>query len=122
MWDRAADILEAGEVPEIWKIPALLRLDSLHGTIIANQENTFAIGLLLQSQPATVVAQPCESLNEVVFVQAFECRQPRNFGVVQAHLHRHDGSRPCNVDIRGRSALAEGNERVRVPAFAAAVA
>ena len=86
--DRPADFLEAGEVPEVGKIAALLRLDRLDSAIDSFQKNASAIRFFLQGQPAPVPAQPGELLDELVFAAPFERSQPGDFGVRQPHLSR----------------------------------
>src|SRR5580765_5654205 len=44
--DCAANLFKTGEVPAIWKIPALLRLDWLDGTVVSIQKYTFSVRLL----------------------------------------------------------------------------
>ena len=83
-----ADFLEAGEVPQVGKIPALLRLHRLNGAVIAVEENTFTVWLLLQDQTAAIRAKSHELLDEVVFAQALEGRDPGKLGAGHAHLAR----------------------------------
>ena len=83
-----ADLFKARKVPEVRKIPALLRLHGLNAAIIAQQKDTLAVGLFLQNQSATIRAQPHELLDEIVLAQRFELRQPGEFGVGHAHLAR----------------------------------
>jgi hypothetical protein len=64
-WHRAANFLEAREVPEIWKIAALLRLHRLHRAIVAFQENAAAVGPLLQREAAAILGEPREPLDEI---------------------------------------------------------
>lgn len=58
---------KAGEIPEIWEIAALLRLDRLHRAVVAGKEDAFAVGLFRQSQAAAVRTQAGETLNELRF-------------------------------------------------------
>jgi hypothetical protein len=81
-----AGLLKAGKIPEIWKVAALLRLDGLHGAVVAVQKNAPAVRFFLQSQPAAIPAQPRELLDEIRFAQAFERGKPGNFRVRQSHL------------------------------------
>ena len=83
-----AGLLKAGKIPQIRKIAALLRLDGLHGAVIAVQKNATAVLLFLQGQSATIPAQPSELLDEVSLVHALECGEPRGFLIRQAHLTR----------------------------------
>jgi len=80
--------LEAGKIPEVWEIAALLRLDGLHGTIITVQKNAAAIRFFLQGQPATIPGQPRVLLDEIGLVHAFERREPRDLLSRQTHLPR----------------------------------
>src|SRR5882724_166202 len=84
----AAGFLEAGKIPEIRKIPALLRLDRLHGAIFAVEENALAIWFFLQGKSATVPAQPRELLNKFIFTDVFEFGETGDFFVRQTHLSR----------------------------------
>ena len=93
-----AALLKAGKIPEIRKIAALLRLDGLHGTVIAVQKNAAAVGLFLQGQSATIPAQPRELLDEIGFAQAPERGESGDFRLRQTHL-----SRPAAA---GRATLA----------------
>jgi hypothetical protein len=83
-----ADLFEAGKVPKVRKIPALLRLDGLNRTIVAVEKNTRSVRLFLQNQSVTVVAQPGELLDEVVFAHALERREAGDLGVVHVYLAR----------------------------------
>ena len=67
--DGVAGFLEAGKIPEVRKIPALLRLDGLHGAVVAFQKNAAAIRFFLQGQSAAIPGQPREPLDEVGFTQ-----------------------------------------------------
>ncbi len=93
-----ANLLEAGEIPEIRKVAALLRLHGLHGATFSFQKDTLAVGLFLQRQPAAIPAQPSELLDEIGFAQALEISEPGDFRIRQAHLPR-----PATA---GRAALA----------------
>lgn len=83
-----ADFLEAGEVPKIWKLAALLRLDGLDGAAFAFQKNTRAVWLLHEREALPINAQPGELLDEIGFAQAFERREPRDLCFGQTHLPR----------------------------------
>ena len=67
---RTARLLEAGEVPQVRKVPALLRLHWLHGAVLTVEEDAFAIRLVHQRQAAPVGAQPRELLDELVLAHA----------------------------------------------------
>lgn len=81
-----ADLIESGKVPTVRKIPASLRFDGLNRAIVAVEENTRAVRLFLQHEPATVVAQPGELLDEVVFAHVLERREPGDLGISHTHL------------------------------------
>ena len=87
-WEGVTGLLEAGEVPQVWKIAALLRLDGLHGAVFAVEKNTLAIRFLLQGQPATVLPETGETLDEFIFADALERGEPRDFLIRQTHLPR----------------------------------
>ena len=86
--DGAARFLEAGEIPEVRKIAALLRLDGLHGAIIAFQKNAAAIRLFLQGQSAAIPSQPRELLDEIGLAHTLERSEPGDLHVRQTHLSR----------------------------------
>ena len=86
--ERPAGLLEAGKIPEVRKITALLRLHRLHRAIFAFQKNARAVRLFLQGQPAAIPAQPGEPLDEIRFAQAVERGEARDFRVRQTHLAR----------------------------------
>ena len=83
-----AGLLEAGEIPEVREIAALLRLHGLNGAIVAFQKNAAAIRLFQQRQPTTIPAQPRELLDELGFAQALERGEPGDFRIRQTHLPR----------------------------------
>jgi hypothetical protein len=87
-WDGVAGLLEAGKIPEVRKIAALLRLHGLHGAIFAFQKNAAAIRFFLQRQSAAIPAQPRELLDEIRFAQALERSEPGDFLIRQTHLPR----------------------------------
>ena len=105
-----AGLLKAGKIPEIWKVAALLRLDGLHGAVVAVQKNAPAVRFFLQSQPAAIPAQPRELLDEIRFAQAFERGEPGDFRIRQTHLPRPTAA--------GRAALTlieNRHGRIRFP-------
>jgi hypothetical protein len=55
--NRMTGFLEAGKIPEVRKIPALLRFHGLHGAVVALQENALAIRLFLQGESLPVLAE-----------------------------------------------------------------
>ena len=83
-----AGLLKAGKIPQIRKIAALLRLDGLHGAVIAVQKNATAVLLFLQGQSATIPAQSRELLDEVSLAHTLKRGEPRDFLIRQAHLTR----------------------------------
>ena len=96
--ERFARLLKAGKIPKVRKIAALLRLDGLHGAIVAFQKNAAAVRFFQQGQSAAIPTQPRELLDEIGFAHAFERREPRDFFIRQTHL-----SWPATT---GRAALA----------------
>ncbi len=86
--DGAAGFFKTGEIPEVRKIAALLRLDGLHGAIVAVQKNAAAVRLFLQRETAAIPTQPRKLLDELGFVQTLERGEPRDFRLRQTHLAR----------------------------------
>jgi hypothetical protein len=111
--DGAAFLLRAGMTPEVWKIPALLRFHELHRATIAVQKNTFPVRLVHEYQPAAVVPEPGELLDEIEFTQAFERCEPGDFRIGQPHLARPATARRATLAImedgHERRILSEGN-------------
>ena len=83
-----ADFFEAGKIPEIRKFAAFLRFYRLDGAVVAFEKNAGAIGFFLEREPATIRAQLCELLDEIVLAHALERRESRDLGVIQEHLPR----------------------------------
>jgi hypothetical protein len=65
VWDGAAGFLEAREVPQVRKIPALLRLHRLDGTIVDVEEDTLATGFLFEGQATSILGEAGEALDEL---------------------------------------------------------
>jgi hypothetical protein len=86
--DGLTGFLEAGKVPQVREITALLRLHRLHGAILAFQKNALATRFFLKHKSAPVVAQSCEMLDEFVFTDALKRGEPGDFFIRQAHLTR----------------------------------
>lgn len=86
--EGATGLLEAGKIPEIREVAALLGLHRLHHAIASAQEDAFSIRFLLQDQPAAVMAEASVLLNEIMLALAFERREPGDFRVRQTHLAR----------------------------------
>lgn len=82
------DFFETGEIPEIRKITALLRLDRLHRAVVALEKNTFAVRLVLQCQSLSIMAQVQERLDKIELAHSLEFRQTTDLCVGQAHLSR----------------------------------
>jgi len=53
---------------------------------MAFEKHTGTIRIFLQYKPATIVAEPGELLDEILFAQALEGRNLRDFGFGQSHL------------------------------------
>ena len=83
-----ADLFEAREIPQVREVAALLWFYRLHGATLAIEEDTFTVGLILQSEPAPVAAQPRELLDELAFTQAPKGGEARNFHLRKRHLPR----------------------------------
>jgi hypothetical protein len=86
--DGVANFLEVGNIPEVRKIAALLRLDVLNGAIVAFQKNAAAVRFFLQRQSAAIPSHPGELLDEIGFADALDCGEPGNFFIRQTHLSR----------------------------------
>lgn len=86
--DGAAQLLEAGEVPEIGKLATLLRFHRLHCAIVALEKDAGAVGSFLERQPAAICPKRSELLNEVVLAHPLEGCESRDLVVVQEHLTR----------------------------------
>lgn len=82
------NFFEAGKIPEIRKITALLRLHGLDRAIVAMEKNTFAIRLLLQGKTTPIFGEPGEFLNEIELGQTFVSGQSRDLHIGQTHLSR----------------------------------
>src|SRR5690606_38256384 len=67
--DGSAMLLEAGEVPQVGEVAALLRLDRLDAAILAVEEDAFAIGFVEQREAAAVGGQAGELLDEICLRQ-----------------------------------------------------
>lgn len=68
--EGVADFFEAGKIPQVGEIFALLRFHWLHGASFAFQKNAGAIRLFHQRQALVVVPQPRVFLDELVFGHA----------------------------------------------------
>ncbi len=83
-----ADFLEAGKIPEVWKIAALLWFDRLDGAVVALQKNAATIRFFLQGQSAAIPAQPRELLDEIRFSDALKDGEPGDLFILQFNLPR----------------------------------
>jgi hypothetical protein len=81
-----AAFFEIRKAPEVRKITALLGLDRLDGTVIALEENALAVRFIHQGQPASIVGQSCESLDELLLGLPFESGQSCDLTFCQAYL------------------------------------
>jgi hypothetical protein len=54
-----ADLFEPGEVPEVWKVPALLGFHRLDATIGPIQKDAGAVGLVGQGKSGALGVDPC---------------------------------------------------------------
>src|SRR5258706_3706244 len=86
--NRTAGFLEAREVPQVRKIPALLRLHGLNGTVVATEEHTFAVGLLIERQAAPIFCGPGKAPDELDFAETGERGEARDLPLVQPHFSR----------------------------------
>jgi len=84
--DGLADILKAGEIPQIREVPALLRFHGLHGAAGAFKEDAFAARSDFKRQSATIGTQTGMVLDEFGGGLAEVSRQSGNFGFRDAHL------------------------------------
>jgi hypothetical protein len=69
----------------------------LHYAIVAVKEPTLTIRLFLQRQPLPVSAQSRVTLDELVFGQSEESRQPRNLRFTETHLPRPSATRRATL-------------------------
>ena len=83
-----AGLFEAGESPEIRKVPALLGFYGLHRAIATLQELALAVGLLDQRKPAAIARQPGKALDELAFGQGHEVGQSPNLLVAHTDVAR----------------------------------
>jgi len=83
-----ADFLEAGKIPKIREVAALLGLHRLDGAIIADQELTFAIRLFKQRQTFAIRTHPRMAFDELRFAHVEVRRNLRNLGIGQPYLSR----------------------------------
>ena len=88
MRNCVTDFFKSGEVPEVGKIAALLRLDRLHGAIVALEKYTGAIRLVLQHEPLSIGSQLEKSLDEFELGDALERHEPGDLFLSQPHLSR----------------------------------
>jgi hypothetical protein len=82
----ATGFLEAGEVPQVRKVPALLRFHRLNRAITAVKEHALSVVFFCQRKPASIFREAGEALDEFDFTHALEGGQPRHFTVRQAYL------------------------------------
>jgi hypothetical protein len=68
--EGAAGFFEAGEIPEVGEITALLRFDGLDGTVLAFEKDAGAAGLFHEREAVAIFAQAGVTLDEIVFGQA----------------------------------------------------
>lgn len=101
--DGVAEGFEAGEIPEVRKFPALLRLDRLHRAIVAIEEDAFAVWLVEQGQAVAIPGETGEALDELKLAQPAKGCEPGDLSIGQAHL-----SRPATA---GRATLALEKDR-----------
>lgn len=83
-----ADFFESREIPQVWKVAALLRLHGLNRAVFAIEKDTFAVGLILQRQSLTIMAQLQKLLNKIELAHLLERGEPGNFLLGQTHLTR----------------------------------
>ena len=81
-------LLEAGEIPQVRKVAALLGLHRLHGAFAAVQKHALAILLFRERKPASITREPGVTLDEFHFAESLVRRETRGFAVGQAHVAR----------------------------------
>jgi len=112
--DGVADFLEAGEVPEIRKVTALLWLHRLDRAVVADEEFAFAVRLFQQRKSLPIRAQPRVPGNEVSFAEAEMRGDAGNLCLRQAHLPRPPATRRATLTfIEDRHALISTATRLR---------
>jgi len=119
-WDGVADFSETGKVPEIWKVPALLRLDRLNRAIVSLEENASAVRLFSQNQTTAIRTQAHEALNELVLGKALVHGQTRQLGFGHPHLSgptAASGATPAFVKDRhlGSVIRSTSGDKIRLP-------
>ena len=77
--DGSAEFVGIRVSPQVWEVPALLRLHGLNGAVIADQKHAGATGLFLQGKAVSVVGESREILDEIVLAQLLECGEPGDF-------------------------------------------
>lgn len=80
-----AHFFEPWEIPSVWKIPALLRLDGLNRAIAVLEEDALAVWFFNQGQPPAIGPQSGVGLDKCKLVQALETGHARD--LVRADLH-----------------------------------
>ena len=118
--DGVADFFETGKVPEIWKVPALLRLDGLNRAIVSLEENASAVRLFSQGQTTAIRTQAHEALNELVLGKALVHGQTRQLGFGHPHLPgptAASGATPAFVKDRhlGSVIRSTSGDKIRLP-------
>ena len=84
--DRVAGLFEAGEIPQVWEVAALLRLHGLHGASVAFEEDALAVGPDFEREAAAVGAQTGVVLDEFRDAQTEVIRQAGDFRFGDTHL------------------------------------
>jgi hypothetical protein len=82
----AAGLAEAGEIPKIGKIAALLWFDGVDGAIAAVKEDAFTVGFVLESQTLAIAGQASELLDEIEVAEAAKGGDACDFIVGQTNL------------------------------------
>jgi len=83
-----AGLFEAGEIPQVRKVAALLRLDRLNGAFVAFKKDAGAVRIFRQREAEAILCQPREALDEGDFAHFEKRREPCDFAVLESHFAR----------------------------------
>lgn len=81
-----ADFFEAGKIPEVRKIAALLGFHGLDGAVVAGKEFAFAIGFFEQRKTLPIRAHARVAFDELRLAQVEVRGDARDLGIGKAHL------------------------------------
>ena len=88
MGNGAADLLEAGKIPEVGEFTALARLDRLNDTIPIVEEDAFAVWLINKRESLAIPGEAGVLLDEVELAYAQVRCEPGNLAIAEANFTR----------------------------------